>query len=391
MRPKRDARADRRRYKHGMTGPARPGDWLLTDEPHRFGSGWLSGTLGALLGLAGLGAAACLAWPDALTTPALRAHWPAALPQWTAACLLVAAVLGAVSLGLRRKKTLGLVALAAAVLGAALLVALPQRPPAGGPGVVAVDALVLNLLLYPLVFLPLERLSPLRDQPTFRPEWPTDLAWFVASALFVQVTTALVLAPGNALAGALPAARTALGDLPLLLQLPLVVLVADLAQYWIHRACHRLPWLWRFHAIHHSATAMDWLAGSRLHVVDALLTRALVYAAIAALGFDLAAIAAYLAFVGAQATFVHANVRWDLRWLEPWLVTPRIHHWHHADALPDGNFAVHLPWLDRVFGTLQLPPAGWPARYGLAGGVAGPRGFWRQLLTLRPKGDATAA
>lgn len=367
-----------------MTGRSAPSSWLLTDEPHRFGSGWISGVLGAVLGLAGLGAAACLAWPDTLTTPALRAHWPAALPTWTAIALLAAAALGALSLALRRKKTLGLVALAVAALGAALLVALPARAPGAGATVVAVDALALNLLLYPLVFLPLERLFPLRDQPTFRPEWTTDLAWFVASALFVQVTTALVLAPGDALATAMPATRAAVGELPLALQFPLVVLVADLAQYWIHRACHRLPWLWRFHAIHHSASAMDWLAGSRLHVVDALLTRALVYAAIAALGFDLAAIAAYLAFVGAQATFVHANVRWDLRRLEPWLVTPRIHHWHHADVLPDGNFAVHLPWLDRLFGTLRVPPDGWPARYGLAGGAEAPRGFWRQLLTARP-------
>lgn len=360
----------------------------MTDEPHRFGSGWISGVLGAVLGLAGLGTAACLAWPEALTTPALRAHWPAALPTWTAAALLAAAASGSLSLVLRRKKTLGLVALAAATLGAALLVALPQRPPDGGAAAIAVDALVLNLLVYPLVFLPLERLFPLRDQPTFRPEWTTDLAWFVASALFVQVTTALVLAPGDRLAAAvataLPAARATVGALPVALQFLLAVLVADLAQYWIHRACHRWPWLWRFHAIHHSASAMDWLAGSRLHVVDALLTRALVYAAIAALGFDVAAIAAYLAFVAAQATFVHANVRWDLRWLEPWLVTPRIHHWHHADALPDGNFAVHLPVLDRLFGTLRLPAAGWPERYGLAGGAVGPRGFWRQLLTARP-------
>ncbi|MBM3974417.1 MAG: sterol desaturase family protein [Planctomycetes bacterium] len=367
-----------------MTGRSAPSSWLLTDEPHRIGSGWVSGVLGAVLGLTGLGASCCLAWPDALTTPALRTHWPLSLPTWTAAALLAAAAFGALSLALRRKKTLGLVALAAAALGAALLVALPHRPLGGGPSVVAVDALVLNLLLYPLVFLPLERLSPLRDQPTFRPEWPTDLAWFVASAVSVQITTALVLAPGNALASALPAARATVSALPLPLQFLLAVLVADLAQYWIHRACHRWPWLWRFHAIHHSATAMDWLAGSRLHVVDALLTRALVYAAIAALGFDLAAIAAYLAFVAAQATFVHANVRWDLRWLEPWLVTPRIHHWHHADELPDGNFAVHLPWIDRLFGTLRSPPEGWPARYGLAGGAVGPRGFWRQLLAARP-------
>lgn len=368
-----------------MTGGSARGSWLLTDEPHRFGSGWISGAAAAVLGLAGLAIALGLAWPDALTTPALRAHWPAALPAWTAAALLAAAALGALSLALRRKKTLGLVALAAATLGGAVLLLAPAAAPGAGRPLVAVDALALNLLLYPLVFLPLERLFPLRDQPTFRPEWTTDLAWFALSALFVQTTTAWILAPGEALAAAAPALQRALAHVPWLAQLPLAILVADLAQYWIHRASHRLPWLWRFHAIHHSATAMDWLAGSRLHVVDALLTRALVYAALAALGFDLRAIGLYLAFVAAQATFVHANVRWDLRWLEPWLVTPRLHHWHHAAATPDVNFAVHLPCLDRLFGTLWRPPAGFPDTYGLAGGAAGPRGFWRQLLTAAPR------
>jgi lathosterol oxidase len=150
-------------------------------------------------------------------------------------------------------------------------------------------------------------------------------------------------------------------------------------QYWVHRACHRVPFLWRFHAVHHSAEAMDWLAGSRLHLVDALLTRALVFAAIAALGFDLRAVAAYLVFVGAQATFVHCNTALRLSWLEPFLVTPRFHHWHHARELQDVNFAVHLPWLDRLFGTWSMP-SGWPQGYGLAGGAKGWRGFWRQMV-----------
>jgi sterol desaturase/sphingolipid hydroxylase (fatty acid hydroxylase superfamily) len=48
----------------------------------------------------------------------------------------------------------------------------------------------------------------------------------------------------------------------------------------------------------------------------------------------------------------------------------------------DVNFAVHLPWLDRLFGSHHLPAHDWPAHYGLADGQRGPRGFWRQLLTL---------
>jgi hypothetical protein len=44
---------------------------------------------------------------------------------------------------------------------------------------------------------------------------------------------------------------------------------------------------------------------------------------------------------------------------------------------------VHLPWLDRLFGSHHLPAQDWPQQYGLADGQRGPRGFWRQLLTLR--------
>lgn len=359
-----------------------PPSWLVTDEPHRLGSGWLSGTVAAVLGLAALGTAACFAAPDLLTTPALRAWYPLPLVRTAlAAAIVLAVLLGAVSLVLRRKKTLGATALGSATLATAIWSLAPAPSGTGGTGGLAVDVFVLNLLVYTALFVPLERLWPLRsEQPTFRAEWWTDLAWFVVSALSLQVTALLVLRPAEALAFAIvPTVQDAVSALPLPVQFAAIVVVADVVQYWVHRACHRVPLLWRFHAIHHSATAMDWLAGSRLHTVDALLTRALVYAPLFVLGFDALAVGAYLVFVAAQATFVHANVAFRLGWLEPFLVTPRFHHWHHADAPTDRNFAVHLPWLDRLFGTFHLPAAAWPERYGLAAPAVGPRGFWRQF------------
>ncbi len=60
--------------------------------------------------------------------------------------------------------------------------------------------------------------------------------------------------------------------LPLAIEVLAVMLVADLAQYWVHRSFHRLSWAWPFHAIHHSSRDLDWLAGSRLHVVDIIVT-----------------------------------------------------------------------------------------------------------------------
>ncbi|MGH6720332.1 MAG: sterol desaturase family protein, partial [Alphaproteobacteria bacterium] len=48
------------------------------------------------------------------------------------------------------------------------------------------------------------------------------------------------------------------------------LVVLDLLIYWWHRANHEVPFLWRFHAVHHSSEAMDWLASSRIHLVDAV-------------------------------------------------------------------------------------------------------------------------
>ena len=63
------------------------------------------------------------------------------------------------------------------------------------------------------------------------------------------------------------------------------------------------------------------------------------------------------------------------------LVTPRFHHWHHTaqrEAI-DKNFAVHLPLIDRIFGTHYLPKDAWPERCGIEGNPV-PDGWLRQLV-----------
>ena len=364
---------------------ASPPRWLVTTESQSFGSGWLSGTIAAVLGIAAAAAAFSMAAPQWLSLPELRhlLREPVAMHSVQAATV-IACVLGVLSLALRRTKTLGVVALATSTIAVLCLQFVDSSSLDNGeqPLGFGLDVFALTLLIYTVVFVPLERLWPrYRDQPTFRAEWWTDLAWFLSSALLVQLTTFLVLKPAETMHFAVsPWLQQHVSDLPLLVQFVAAVFIADFVQYWVHYACHRVPLLWRFHEVHHSAKAMDWLAGSRLHLVDAVLTRALIYAPLFLLGFDPAAIGAYLVFVVVQATFVHANVGFVPRWLEPWLATPRFHHWHHADSPQDKNFAVHLPIYDRLFGTYYMPGAEWPGNYGLAGGRTGPVGFWRQLL-----------
>ena len=159
------------------------------------------------------------------------------------------------------------------------------------------------------------------------------------------------------------------------------ILVADFTQYWVHRAFHSSPVLWRFHAIHHSAEAMDWLAGSRLHLVDAIVTRGLTYVPIYVLGFSQSAIVVYVVVVVVQATFIHANVRWEFRPVRGLIATPCFHHWHHSaerEAI-DKNFAVHSPIWDWLFGTYYMPDR-WPESYGLAGDAHVPSGWLSQFV-----------
>lgn len=360
---------------------------LTTTEPTAFGYGWLSGVFAAALGGIGLLAVLCFHFPQWLTMPALRGHYPIAYVRALLHVVLVAAfLLGTTSVCLRRNKALGLsgivFVLVAALLGGAEAPvgdgSRPDRPFLG------LDWFLLNLILYSVVYVPLERLFALRrEQPVFRRGWRTDLTYFFFNTLLIQVTSFLVVLPAMALFDWARHDRVAafIGSLPLLVQVPLVLLIADFTQYWVHRAFHGLPLLWRFHAVHHSAEQMDWLAGSRLHLVDAVVTRGLTYVPVYVLGFSQTAIVAYLAIVVVQATFIHANVRWQFRPLRRFVATPAFHHWHHAaepEAI-DVNFAVHTPVWDLLFGTYHLPNR-WPNAYGLCGGGDVPPGWLRQFL-----------
>ena len=347
---------------------------LSTTEPTGFGSGFLSGLLSAVLGLAGLGAVLTLHFPGALSATELRPFYDLAYVRPLLHLALVASLLfGTISFYLRANKTLAVVGigctLAAALLGGA------QAPLGGRVGEgswLGVDFFVLNLLIYCAVFIPLERFFALRpEQPVFRREWVVDLTYFFVNALLIEVLTLLTLRPAAVFFSwaRLAPVTMAVGSLPMIVQVPAILLVADFTQYWVHRAFHRVPLLWRFHAIHHSAERMDWLAGSRLHLVDAVVTRGLTYIPIFVLGFSPQALIPYVFIVAAQATFIHANVRWEFRPLRPFIATPAFHHWHHSaehEAI-DRNFAVHTPVWDRLFGTYYLPDR-WPGTYGLSGG-----------------------
>jgi sterol desaturase/sphingolipid hydroxylase (fatty acid hydroxylase superfamily) len=111
-----------------------------------------------------------------------------------------------------------------------------------------------------------------------------------------------------------------------------------------------------------------------------ILTRGLTYVPIFVLGFSNAALMVYVFLVAAQATFIHANVRWQFRAVRRLVATPAFHHWHHSadrEAV-DKNFSVHTPIWDILFRTYYLPEQ-WPTRYGVSGRRDVPTSWIKQL------------
>lgn len=239
-----------------------------------------------------------------------------------------------------------------------------------------------RLLLLVVVFVPAERIISMRPkQKLFRPGWTNDVFFYMANAPIIGIgISAIVLATIVTAEWLIPAwIRLAVADQPFWLQTAEVILLADIGFYGAHLAFHKIHWLWKFHAIHHSIEELDWLAAHRVHPVDQIITKGASLLPIFALGFSEVAIGIYALVYGWHSIMLHANIKISfgpLRWL---VASPEFHHWHHANqrAAYDKNFAGQLSILDVVFRTAYMPKGQMPTRYGTDDPV--PRTYFAQL------------
>jgi sterol desaturase/sphingolipid hydroxylase (fatty acid hydroxylase superfamily) len=352
----------------------------------RPGSGLVTGVIALTLGVLCFLGVLAFHFPQYLTTPELRKSYDV---EWMRrlmyAALVITGGLSLFNIVFGRARWLSsaafLLVVLTAVLGGHKVDVDPNFP--DNTPYIGLDWFILDLLGSSLIFIFIEKLFALRkDQPVFRAEWQTDFHHFIVNHMvvgFVLLATNLLV---HQLFGwaANDGIRGWVQDLNFWVALFLIVLVADLVQYWTHRAYHEVPLLWRLHAVHHSVKSMDWMAGSRQHILELLITRTLVLAPIYVLGFSKEVIDAYIVVVGFQAVFNHANVSVRLGPLRYLIVTPNFHHWHHSqdDEAIDKNYAAHFAFLDHLFGTAVQSDREWPAHYGVVGDYV-PNGFWKQF------------
>ena len=242
------------------------------------------------------------------------------------------------------------------------------------------------LVLLTAILIPLERLFVLHRRKRTLRQTGVDLAFYFMNGVVPTMIASIPLALLAAvIRRATPEAYSDwVGGLPLAVKIIAALFIAEIGAYWGHRLSHQIPFLWRFHSIHHAPEHIDWLVDTRAHPVDIAITRLSGLTPIYILGLAAPAgpgstVAAIVTVFGTfWAFFVHANVRWRFGPLE-WLVaTPAFHHWHHTnDEHRDHNYAALFPIVDRMFGTHHLP-AHWPPVYGVD--QPPPEGFLDQLV-----------
>ena len=225
-----------------------------------------------------------------------------------------------------------------------------------------------------VLFAPLERLFAVHPHRLFRREILNDLGYYFLSSLFPAFLLSFPIAglawAANRFVPEQVLATT--GSLPLWARVIAGLVAGEVGVYWGHRWSHEIPFLWRFHSIHHSAEEMDFLVHTRAHPFDMVFVRfcGMVPLYVLGLGGPTNLGGSIVPAVFAMITtvwgfFIHANLRWRFGPLE-WLVaTPAFHHWHHTRTGPiDRNYSSNFPWLDAIFGSLYLPKH-WPKEYGI--------------------------
>lgn len=144
---------------------------------------------------------------------------------------------------------------------------------------------------------------------------------------------------------------------PLVFQLALALVIAELPQYWIHRWEHEHDFLWRFHATHHSAPRLYWLNAARFHPIDLGLLYLVGYVPLVMLGCPPVVLLLFGLFDAVFGMLQHCNIDVRLGPLNYIFSMAEPHRWHHSRTLSEANtnYGSNLILWDLVFGTFFLP------------------------------------
>lgn len=203
-----------------------------------------------------------------------------------------------------------------------------------------------------------ERISPYRKGlPFFREGFWVDLVWYtIIQSYFLKILIFLYI---------IPAIQTGINwhgfaffkTWSITEQVLFFLVTHDLYIYLFHRLQHSSKLLWRTHEAHHSGKEVDFLAGSRSHVVEIIINQTIEFAPIIIMGAHPEVVPIKALLDAMFGMFIHANVNVKFGKLKYFLNSPELHLWHHANyrEVFHANFATKFSVWDYLFGTAYFP------------------------------------
>jgi sterol desaturase/sphingolipid hydroxylase (fatty acid hydroxylase superfamily) len=146
---------------------------------------------------------------------------------------------------------------------------------------------------------------------------------------------------------------------PRQVELLIGIVLLDYTLWWWHWANHRVPFLWRFHLVHHIDRDLDTTTALRFHFGELLLSIPVRAAQMIVIGVDAQLLWLWQTILFASILFHHANVRLPLRVdrvLAFLIVTPRMHGIHHSNRVEEtnSNWSSLISLWDLLHRTLRL-------------------------------------
>ncbi|MDR3696667.1 sterol desaturase family protein [Mucilaginibacter sp.] len=214
------------------------------------------------------------------------------------------------------------------------------------------------LICWVIFIIAWERISPYRKGlPFFREGFWVDLVWYtIIQSYFLKILIFAYIIPS--LQNFIHWHGFAFFRSWSITEQVLFFLVThDLYIYLFHRLQHASKLLWRTHEAHHSGKEVDFLAGSRSHVVEIIINQTIEFAPIVILGAHPEVIPIKALLDAMFGMFIHANVNVKFGKLKYFLNSPELHLWHHANyrEVFHANFATKFSIWDYLFGTVYFP------------------------------------
>jgi sterol desaturase/sphingolipid hydroxylase (fatty acid hydroxylase superfamily) len=138
--------------------------------------------------------------------------------------------------------------------------------------------------------------------------------------------------------------------------IPTAIVALDIVSYCWHRANHGVPFLWRFHQVHHSDASFTTSTGLRFHPGELLLSLPIRVGAVALVGASAEAVVLFEVVFSVANLLEHGDIDLPLRFerlMGHLCITPALHRRHHTKSGPDRdtNFGTVFSIWDRLLGT----------------------------------------